>query len=576
MALLTLAAASGAADTIARDLLAVLATAALSAVAMQRLRLAAIPAYLIAALRLVGSPENLASISHLAIILLLFGIGLQLHISVLRHGFVRMILSGVTACGLCTLVGWPIALGFGLPAAGALAVSMALALSSTAVVLRILSDRRELHRVTGRLALAILVVQDMVVLIMLAALPTLARWTAGPAAPAAASPVLWRELLLDETLRIGGAVLLIAIGLVLLPRIVRESARGRSLEVMMITSVAVALGAAVVAARLGFSLEMGAFLAGFLLARTPFRHQISGQIAPLRDLFIAVFFTTLGMKVNAPALMSSWWIVLLAAAVLLAAKGVLIAVSCWSFGATAGVACCVGAFLAQGGEFSLIVLDAAYGLDLLGDEALGAAIAVVVLSLIVTPALIQLGNSLTGRRIAARTAPWIRTPRFGAEATATVPAEEAVARAIVAGFGPAGRAVIAQLTDAGVHCTVVELNPSTVRDEARAGTSIVFGDVGNPEVLESAGLASADVLVMTMPDEEAAARAAAVARRRNPALLIATRVHAVSHIPALKRAGADCVVADESATAEALLAALHKRLGGQQAASDPLLEDPLV
>ena len=169
--------------TIITDLAVILVSAAVVALVMQPVRLAAIPAYLIAgavigprAFGLVPSPEGLGAISRLAIILLLFGIGLELHLSVLRHRLARMIVAGLGSCLLSIAVGWPIAIWFGLTPPAALAVSMALALSSTALVMRIIADRRELRRMRGRLALSILVIQDLIVLGMLAAIPALAAW----------------------------------------------------------------------------------------------------------------------------------------------------------------------------------------------------------------------------------------------------------------------------------------------------------------------------------------------------------------------------------------------------------------
>ena len=569
---LMLLAAGGTTESFTLDLLAVLATAAGSALLMRRLHLPAIPAYLIAgvaagpsALALARSTANLDEISHLAIILLMFGIGLQLHLSVLRHGFVRMLVTGALACGLCIGLGWPVALAFGLPAPAALAVGMALSLSSTAVVLRILAERRELQRATGRLALAILVVQDLAVLGLLAALPTLARWAAGGGmsgepVPAEATAG-WARLISDEFLRVGGVGLLLVVGRWLLPPLMRESARGRTLEVMMITAVAVALGAALLARQLGFSLEMGAFLAGFLLARTPFRHQISGQIAPLRDLFIAVFFTTLGMHVSAAALLHTWQIVLLGTAALLVVKSLAIALSCWSTGSTLGVALGVGVFLAQGGEFSLVLLSAAHRQQIVGDAVLSTCVAVVVVSLVVTPALIQLGNRLTRWPLPGWLPPWQRRAVFALAAGPETPEDEAPPRrAIVAGLGPVGRQVRAQLQEMGARCTVIELNQATVQRESAAGRAAVYGDVANPDVLESAGVVEADALVITMVDEEAAARCAALARRLNPDLCIAARASVASHQAALAATGIDCVVVDELAAADAMVRALAKRI----------------
>ncbi|MFH1417308.1 MAG: cation:proton antiporter [Planctomycetota bacterium] len=249
-----LAAVSDADWAIITDLVVILASATVVAVVMQRMRLAAIPAYLIAgavigprALGLIPSPEGLGAISHLAIILLLFGIGLELHLSVLKHRLARMIAVGFGSCLLSIVVGWPIAIWFGLGPPAALAVSMALALSSTTLVLRIIADRRELGRMRGRLALSILVIQDMIVLGMLAAVPALAAWAgsdvtlaADPNVPLAGDGGTLR-FVVEAILRVGGVAVLIVLGRVTLPRVLRESFKGRSLEVMTLAGVAAAL-----------------------------------------------------------------------------------------------------------------------------------------------------------------------------------------------------------------------------------------------------------------------------------------------------------------------------------------------
>lgn len=549
------------------DLLVILAASALAALAMQRLRIAAIPAYLLtgacvgpSALGIVRSSENLEAVSYLAIILLMFGIGLQLDMSELRRGVARMIAIGVGACVLCTLAGWPAALAFGQSAPAALAISMALALSSTAVVLRILTARREMKRASGRLALTILIVQDLAVLAMFAALPAVAGWAAAATGAAEPRPV-WSVVLRGELLRFGGMVLLVLAGNFLLPRLVRESLRNRSLEVMMIVSVAAALGAAALTQALGFSLEMGAFLAGFLLARTPFRHQLAGQIAPLRDLFIAVFFTTVGMKLNLSAIADAWWTVLAGTAVLLALKALLLGGLSWSFGATAGTAVFVGLALAQAGEFSLVLLDQSSRLGLLGEAPLAVCVAVVVVSLVVTPWLITLGRWWARRDGMRALAPWVNRPVFGETAE---PAEDAAADGaggvIVAGYGPMGRLVAQNLRQAGQRCTIIELNPDTVRAEQRGGKAIVFGDATNAEVLHSAGIERAAALLLTFPDAEAGARACALARRLNPDVYIVARADIVRHVRTLMRAGADYVTADEVAVAEPMIAQVLKQL----------------
>ncbi len=568
-----LASATLSESAVIADLLVILASAAVVAIVMQRIRLAVIPAYLITgavigphALGLVPSPEGLGVISHLAIILLLFGIGLELHLAILKPGLPRLIAAGLGSCGLSVLVGWPVAMWFGLSPPAALAVSMGLSLSSTAVVLRILTDRRELHRTNGRLALSILVIQDMAVLAMLASLPALATWigTSGavPADDVGGRPAHgWLWFLADAGARVGGVAALVVVGRLVLPRLLRESLRGRSLEVLLTIGVAAALGAAVITQAIGFSLEMGAFLAGFLLAGTPFRHQLSGQIGPLRDLFIAVFFATLGMRLNLGTVID-WWLVIVGGVVVLAVlKATLISGVCWASGATAGIAVAVGLSLAQAGEFSLILLGSACDQKIITDDVLAIAIAVVVISLILTPGMVSLGKRLGQALSGVGLAPWIASSLAPGGRRPGQQQPDHPTHVVIAGYGPMGRRIADQLDQMDIPFTIVELNPATVQEQSHHGRPIIFGDVGNVHVLESAGIVDADALILTIPDEEAALRACAAARRRVPGIFIATRTRVVSKQAGLEEIGADHVTVDEMAAAESMLLAVVARIG---------------
>ena len=557
-----LAAASDTDWAIITDLVVILVSAALVAVMMQPMRLGAIPAYLITgavigprSLGLVPSPESLGAISHLAIILLLFGIGLGLHVSVLRHRLGSLIAAGFGSCLLSIALGWPIAIGFGLAPPAALTVSMALALSSTALVMRIIADRRELRLMRGRLALSILVIQDMFVLGMLAAVPALAAWAGGAVSPAVdadvgmAGPNGAAQFAAEAALRVGGVALLIVVGRMTLPRILRASSKGQSLEVMTLVSVAVALLAAAATRAMGFSLEMGAFLAGFTLAGTPFRHQLSGQIGPLRDIFIAVFFTTLGMKLDPRIVFESWWVILAGGMLMMALKAATISGVCWAVGTTGSVALAVGFSLAQAGEFSLIMLDTAHGEGILDNSTTAIAIAMVVISLILTPALVEFGGRLARAAAPIGTAPWIKSALVR-DRSHTPPRQSIRAKhVIIAGYGPIGCLIAERLRGAGIDYTVVELNPDTVQEQTRRGVPVIFGDVGNSEVLESAGIEDARALILTIPDEEAVLRACAVARRRAPGVFIAARTRVVSKQAGLLEVGADSITVDEVAAA---------------------------
>ncbi len=549
-------------------LMVVLGCTALVTLLLQRLRLALIPIYLLTgtligphALGLVRSAEELQEVSHLAMILLLFGVGLELELAALRHGLARMVAAGMGAVLFCAALAWPLIMQVGLSPPAALAIALALSLSSTALVLRILAQRRELESVGGRMALGILVMQDILVLGMLAAIPLLVRWAdvRGELVGLDRLPELlvgnWRSILTIVVTRGGGVVGLALVARLLLPRLLSESLRSRSLEVLLLVGVAVALATAYATKRLGFSLEIGAFLAGFFLSGTAFRHQLSGQIAPLRDLLLAVFFTTLGMELD-PRVFWDYGPFLLAALTgTLLLKTLGIALANWLAGVTASTALGVGLILAQTGEFSLVLLDAAQRQGLLGPVEVSLCIAVILVSLCVTPGLHVLGSRLMRSARGQWAAPWVRRG-LGGPAGEEEGAGEAP-QVVIAGFGPVGRRVAELLEDAGIGHVVIELNPQTVREPASKLRRYVFGDAARAEVLSAAGLQDANVLALTIPDEQATLRACGAARRVRRDIYIVARVRAALGREAARAAGADRIVADELAAADVAVEAIR-------------------
>lgn len=608
---LTLASESahGGPPTLLLDLLIILATAGLVAVVMQRLKLETVPAYLVAgaligpnALSFVSSPESTESISSLAIILLMFGIGLHMDLSTLRLGLGAIIGATVLATALFTAAAWPLGMLFGLSSPAAITIGMAFSLSSTAVVVRVLGDRRQLRAPMGRLSFGILVAQDMMAIAMLALIPLLAKWAgaeestiATAAAHAGADPntptgadLMAHEpaalrFLFDAALRTGGIAMLILVGRLVLPRLLAEAARGRSMEIMLVLSTAAAIGAAGVTALLGFSPEMGAFLAGLLLSSTPFRHQLSGQVGPLRDLFIAVFFTTVGMKLDPHTLASGWWIVFIGGGALFFIKTIVMGVSAWSCGAAASTSVAAAFALAHAGEFSLVLLDTASDGGVLSESVGAKATAIVAISLMFIPSQISLGQRIATRFTGFPAPPWIKRPKFverlrhrlhhakpgedveaapeHADGDANVDPTLTHRRVVLAGYGLVGRVVAEQLEKIGVSYTIVEMNPRTVERQTKFKKDSVYGDISNPEVLERAGLHDADAVIITIPDEDAVLRACSVVRKLAPKMFIAVRTNFFSKAMLATEAGADLVTVEEWATAQLMAAEVAKHLG---------------
>lgn len=575
------------------DLMVILATAAAVATLFRRLKLETIPGYIIAgalvgphALGLIKDPENVAQISGLATILLMFGIGLMLEVDALRSGMVPILAIGTASTAAFIGLAWPAATWLGgWPAPAALTVAMAWAMSSTAVALRIMFDRRELRQIHGRICLGVAIVQDLAAVVVLAVLPPIASWAGagmegavGAVDRAADLPAPLR-LVGSAAIGIGGVSALLVAGRLVLPRVLREVVReGQgSSELVLIVSSAIALGSALATGYLGFSPELGAFLAGFMLGFTPFRHQLAGQVAPVRDLLMAVFLTSVGLKIDFRVLIEHWWGIGLGVAGLMLLKGAVLMVSAWAAGATGAVSTLVGFYLFNAGEFALVILGAAADQRILAPEVNAAAVSIAVISLVITPLLVNTAHRLSGRAGRIAPAPWLRASALresGHGPHPPAPGEPSpYGRVIIAGFGPIGANLAERFRRLGVPHTIIELNPATVRRQTRLGRSIIYGDVTNAEVLESAGIREADAIILTIPDEEAMLRACEIIRQVAPRIFIAVRTNFLSRAILARDKGADHVTVEEMETAQAMerevVAAIKGRAEDRAAAAAP-------
>ncbi|MBN8598849.1 MAG: cation:proton antiporter [Planctomycetes bacterium] len=588
------AAPEGAHGNTAVGLVVILVTAASVATLFRRLKLQIIPGYIIAGALVsvlasaikqkyeigLGEVENISSF---ATVLLMFTIGLQLEIDSLRRSMVSIFGLGITATVACAAVLWAAAMAFGLSAPAALAVGMAMSISSTAVLLRVLQERRELHQTHGRLCVGVSIAQDLMSILMLGLLPAIAAWqAAGHAGSENAAPPDFGKAAISVLIGLSGVTLLLMIGRYALPAVLEfvadVGARGSSgksgvgsKELVLVTSAAIALAAAVSTSLLGFSPELGAFLAGLLLAFTPYRTQLAGQLEPLRDLLMAIFFTTVGLGIHLPEISAYLGPILLGVLVLMVLKVTVTWVCVWALGSSAPLAVITAIYLGNAGEFSLVLLAAAGQTSpapILSGAPLGAMIAVVVLSFILSPFLFGWAHPLAARMQRFGPPPWskrlsVLLKADTREAAAPEGNAEPTIQArhvIIAGFGPVGRSLAARLDVQKVPYTVIELNPETVRRQRRLGRSILYGDITNPEVLEAAGARIADAVVITIPDDEATLRAIATARGLSATTFIACRTGYLSGAFRAYEAGADHAVVEEVVTADAMEKQIFEKL----------------
>jgi CPA2 family monovalent cation:H+ antiporter-2 len=566
------------------SLLILLAAAGFIAAILRRLRLELIPGYLIAGVlvRACGlvpdsAAHTIQDISELATILLLFSIGLDLDLGHIRRGMVHILAIGLISTLAFSALNWIVLFALGVGAPAGLLITMAMAMSSTAVLVRILVSRRESRAVVGRVTLGVAIVQDLLSVVVMALIPPIALWAGvpamGPISGSEGTSTLpgWASLVSNAAIGLGGVASILVMGRVALPRLLHVVAKIGSSELVLVVSAAVALGAAVATGWLGFSPQMGAFLAGFLLAGTPFRYQLAGQIAPMRDLLMAVFFTSVGLQVSPSGLLQDWLIIGLGVCAVMLLKIVVVGVTSWGAGMTAGTALVTGVYLANAGEFSLVILGAAGSQHILADHQLSGCIAVVIITLMLSPLLVTPAHQLSERLSAIRPAKWIKThalrePPSAASATNPPstnanPQSSKPCHVIIAGFGPVGRTLADRFAVLDIAFTVIELNPKTVERQAIIGRPIIYGDVTNAEVLESAGIRTADAIILTIPDDEATLRACQAIRRIAPDVFIAARTNFLSGKFIAHQLGADLVTVEEVATAQAMEKEVLAQLG---------------
>lgn len=478
--------------------------------------------------------------AELGVILLLFGVGLHFHLGDLL-AVRKVVLSGAllqvtVASGLGFLLGRT----FGFSPSASLVFGLSVSVASTVVLLRAFSDADLLHTGTGRVAIGWLIVQDLVMVLVLVLLPLVLGDAARASNPG--------EIALSAAIAAGKVACLVAFTLVVgrrvMPALLAAAARARSRELFTLTVLVLALGIAVGSAKLfGASMALGAFLAGMVVGQSEFATRAASEALPMRDAFAVLFFVSVGMSFDPAALRQNLALVLLTFALVLVVSPLTAVVVALSRGMSAAGAVALGLGLAQLGEFSFIVAGLGTKLGVLPERATQVLVAVSMLSITLNPLLF---------RWAPRAVSWleVRGARLRQSIAPAEPALEGERRTIVVGYGPVGKSLTELLIESGVVPTVIELNHDTVKRLAKAGIRAVFGDASRPTVLESAGIASADVLVFAASGSpEAVVRQA---RALRPELEILARTTYAKEADGLHRVGVENVVSAEVEVAIAM------------------------
>lgn len=538
------------------DLLVLFGFALVVATVLQRARQSTIVAYLLtgmlvgpSGLHLVANQEAITLMAEIGVVLLLFSIGVEFSLKRLLRMRQVVLGAGSRQVVLTLLVSLTVALLLGYPWRQGFLWGFLVAASSTAIVLKLLFDRRELESPHGRAILGVLLFQDLCVVPMIAVLPALTA--------AQANVALSILYALGRSLGVLAIILIAA--RYLFPMLWRRIVFLRNREIFLIATIFFSLGTAYLCSLLGLSLAIGAFLAGLVLSESDYAHQIFSEIIPFRDSFNSLFFMSVGMLLNLEALRAEWMLVGLLATGIFALKVLAGMGSVLVLGFPLRMSLLVGMGLAQVGEFSFILLRQGAELGLVSERDYQLFLAAAVVTMILTPLVIQLAP-----RLVAQVADMPALRRFFPEPGELELEQEAPAltgHTILCGYGLSGRLSTRALREARIPYLILDINPETVRRAAGAGEPVFFGDCSKQEILEKAGAERARAIVYAISDPHILERAVAVARATNPALTIIARTLRLEDAPALRDAGASQVVAQELEAAERVILELLELYG---------------
>jgi len=462
----------------------------------------------------ISSPEAIAPFAEFGIILLLFSIGLEL--SFKRLWTMRRLVFGVGAAQLlvaAAIIGVALYL-LGQSVGGATGLGLALALSSTALVLPLVGTSSPV----GRSALAMLLFEDLAIVPIIFALGALAPFAQAGGLEGLAG-----------TLLIGAATVaaMLVLGRLVLPRLFAQAARTKSPELFLAASLLVVIVASLATAAAGLSPIMGALLAGILIAETEYHDEVEVITAPFRGLALGIFLITVGMSVDFRIILASWPTILLALGGIVIVKALVTGLLLRLNGARPAVAAETGVLMASPSETTLIVLGAAAAAQLISQETASFWQIVTAIGLTITPLLAKLGQ-VAARRVDFQT---------DADLPAIAPDSEKPV-AVIIGFGRVGRLVAEMLTVHGRPYVAVESNIDTVALCRREGIPVLFGDVARPEMLDRLHLGHASALILTMDDPVLSVRLTRKVRGWCPGLTIVARARDAKHAAELYRAGA--------------------------------------
>lgn len=489
-------------------------------------------------LKLISNIQNIKAMAEVGVMLLLFSIGLEVSLAQLVKMKRMLFYAGGLQILITISITSAILYLFKIQLNQAVFYSMLISLSSTAIVLKLLSDRNELETPYGKISLVILIFQDLAIVPMLILLPIISG----------SSSITFSKILLQMAYAFASVAVIVILAKLLMPKILHQLVKLRVREALTVGTILLLLGTAYLTYTMGLSFAIGAFIAGLILSESDYSHQITAEILSLKDVFNSIFFVSVGLLLNLQFVFNYIFLLLCVTAGIIILKASIITILVKVMKYPIRIAVMTGLVLSQVGEFSFVLSQAGLKLNLISADFYNAFLASSIFTMILTPFFIKLAPVL-GYKIGSIES--VSKKNEGSSISGQV---------IIVGFGINGKNLARVLRETGISYIVIEMNPQIYKEEKERGERIIFGDVIREEILLVAGLKNALVIVYAISDPVASKRSLQIAKRINPNVYAIIRTRYIFEIDDLKHLGADIVIPEEFETSLQIFSKVLERL----------------
>ncbi|HTX61050.1 MAG TPA: cation:proton antiporter, partial [Methanobacterium sp.] len=472
----------------------------------------------------------------LGIIFLLFTIGMDFSLDKISQIKRYAILGGSLQVGLTVTVVTIVSMALGLPLSKSIFIGFLVSFSSTAIVLRILQEKKQLDSLHGRTALGILIFQDLAVVVVILLTPLLAG----------SNSTAFENWPMLFGLGIGLVVFTLLSGRWIVPELLHYIARFKRRDLFLLTIIVICFGTTWMTSSLGLSPALGAFLAGLIISNTEYKHQALGNILPFQDIFLSLFFISIGMLLNIGFLMENLLLIILLTLAVVLLKSIIAGIVTAILGLSFRVMVLVGLMLSQIGEFSFILAAVGMQYHIIDDPFFQLILCVTILTMSLTPFFRGKAHQISDFLEMALPVPKrILNGAYSIPQPREAPPEDHL---IIVGFGVNGKNMARAAFQASIPYLVVDLNPQIVRKKKETGEPIYYGDASQSTVLNQLNIAEARVMVVAISDPVGSRKIVDIAKKMNPNLYIIVRTRYIYEMEELHSLGADEVIPEEFET----------------------------